>query len=434
MKVLLVGKGAREHALAWKLGASPLLSRLWVWPGHAGFKAEPLDLPPDAPLAEVVEHAVKLGIDLVVVGPEGPLEAGLADQLAARGIPAFGPLARAAALESSKQFAKDVMKRAGIPTASYELATSEDQCRTAALALLARTGGAVLKASGLAAGKGVFVCTTAAEIAAGLKHLYHSDMKKAAATVVVEETLIGRECSYFSFLGQGGSTGIGFAVDFKRLEDQDLGPNTGGMGAYAPVQWLPPDAAEQVEARVVAPLIKTLAADGIAYTGCLYVGVMWGKDGPRVVEFNVRLGDPEAQILAVHDDRDWLALMAAKCGLPVPKDQLQRASVPLSMKPRTVGVVMASRGYPFGEGELPGVALPRDVFERASARVFGAAVTGAELPMQTGAGRVLTVVARAASFAAARDQAYAEVRRLAAPWPGVRYRTDIGARAAEEEA
>lgn len=440
MKVLVVGKGAREHALAQKIHSSPILTALFVWPGNAAMMGlgAVLDLPPNASNRELADAAQREQFDLVVVGPETPLSEGLADALADKGVPTFGPKQRAAALESSKAFSKEIMRKAKIPTAAFELAHGETECRRMALAMLARTGGAVLKASGLAAGKGVFVCRDKDEIEDGLQHLYHTDMTRAAATVVVEETLIGREVSYFTFLGQGGATGLGFAVDYKRLEDDDRGPNTGGMGCYAPVPWLPTGAEKLVEERVVTPLLAQLEADGIDYTGCLYVGLMWTETGPEVVEFNVRFGDPEAQVLSVYDDRDWLVLMAYKAGLTVDADALRQATAKVTHKERAVAVVMASKGYPFGTGsENARTTLPRSLFasksDHLSIYAASVGVGDADDCVRTGLGRVLTVCARASDFSAARAKAYEKVQAVAALWPEARYRRDIGARVAREE-
>ena len=331
LKVLLVGKGGREHALAWKISNSELCHKLYLWPGNAAMAplGEVFDLAPDADFEALADHAKGCKIDLVVCGPEAPLADGLADTLATHGIPVFGPRKQAAMLEASKEFSKKMMQDAGVPTATYVVAEGEEQCRKAAYSMLNEIGATVIKADGLAGGKGVFVCENQDHIDEALKRLYQSSMKSAAERVVVEERLIGRECSYFTFLGShteedssAGSTGLGFAVDFKRLNDGDLGPNTGGMGCYAPVPWLPDDAGRQIEEKVVKPLVKHLASLNIFYTGCLYVGVMWTADGPKVIEFNVRLGDPEAQLLSMYDDRDWLALMASKCGIKVPSDAL----------------------------------------------------------------------------------------------------------------
>lgn len=441
MRVLLVGKGAREHALAWKFRASPLLTKLYLWPGNPAMTAlgEALDLPPTADFDALATLALQLGIDLVVSGPEAPLSEGLADVLAKRGLPVFGPVQAAARLESSKEFAKDVMTRAGIPTAEHRVVTSEADCRKQALAMLNERGGVVLKASGLAAGKGVFVCTTEADVANGLNHLYHTDMSAAATSVVLEEILIGRECSYFSSIGKGGATGLGFAVDFKRLNDDDQGPNTGGMGCYAPAAWLPADAEEQVVAKVIDPLLATLKADGLAYTGWIYVGLMWHPaKGPQVIEFNVRLGDPEAQVLAVYDERDWLPVVAAKAGLSVPAAALAASTAPVTHGERAVCVVMASESYPYGKD--PGVTgeLPVDSFASPSdptrqAKVFAASVgQGGVGKVKTAAGRVLSVVARGASFEAARERAYQRVKEINATWRGARYRSDIAQRVAKE--
>lgn len=404
---------------------------------------EPLDLPPNADFGDLGDLVARLGIDLVVSGPEAPLSNGMADALLSRGLAVYGPEQAAARLESSKEFAKDVMSRAGIPTAAYVNVTSEAACRHEALVMLQEKGGVVLKASGLAAGKGVFVCKTLSEVENGLNYLYHTDMATAAGTVVLEEILLGRECSYFTCIGEGGATGLGFAVDFKRLNNDDQGPNTGGMGCYAPAPWLPADAEAQVEAQVVEPLLKTLAQDGLNYCGWLYVGLMWHPTkGPQVIEFNVRLGDPEAQVLALYDERDWLPVVAAKAGLKVPAEALRVATAPLKHQERAVCVVMASGSYPYGKdpgvtGELPLMAFasPADTAARGAAKVFAASVTKSSSGLNqiaTGAGRVFSVVARGPTFAAARDRVYQKVQDIDQSWQGARYRTDIAQRVAKE--
>jgi phosphoribosylamine--glycine ligase len=369
--------------------------------------------------------AKELGISAVVCGPEQPLAAGLANLFWSMGLPVFGPKREAALLESSKFFAKDMMAKAGITTAGFSVAKSEVECREQALAKLRETGGVVLKASGLASGKGVFVCSSESDVLAGLKHLYGDTMRAAAETVVVEEVLYGRECSYFTFIGRGQSTGLGFAVDYKRLLSGDKGPNTGGMGSYAPVPWLPANAGERVEAEVVEPLLKTLAREGIDYCGWLYVGVMWNELGPQVIEFNVRLGDPEAQILAVADDRDWLELILDKVGVK----KLTNGKF-VAWKPKTcvVGIVMASAGYPFGGKIEHPVELPRSLFANTEdPRVFAGAVgpsTGRD-SILTGSGRVLTVVASAATFTEAKRRAMKQVMGIAGQWPGSQWRADV---------
>ena len=440
MHVLLIGKGGREHALAWKLSRSPLLTHLSLWPHSAALEplGTALDLSPAADVATVVARAKELGVDLVVCGPEAPLAAGLADHCRAAGLAVFGPGQAAARLETSKAFAKAIMARAKIPTASHQVVTSEAQCRAVAAQQLKHSGGVVLKASGLAAGKGVFVCRDDDAVAVALRHLYHSDMAAAAAEVVVEELLEGRECSYFITVGQLGSRRLGFAVDYKRLLDGDHGPNTGGMGSYAPVPWLPSDAGDTVDAQVVRPLLAALAASGIPYTGWLYVGLMWSKQhGPRVVEFNVRLGDPEAEVLAMLDDRDWLPVIAAQAGLAVPPAALAAAAEPTEPKGVATVVVMASANYPFGEPRPDSgtiarerLAGPRTMGEPAGATVvFGAAIAPGEQTstLRPGHGRVLVVGARGATFDAARSSVYQTVAELAAAWPGAQWRRDIAA-------
>ncbi len=426
MKILLIGTGAREHALAWKLAKSPLLTELFLWPGNAGSRrlGTTLDLDPSADFASVATVAKELGIKAVICGPEQPLEAGLADFFWAQGLPVFGPKKAAAMLESSKQFAKMTMAKAGIRTASYALAYSEAECLELAMGKLKEAGGVVLKASGLASGKGVCVCTSEEEVKSGIQLLYGQSMRHASETVVLETVLKGRECSYFTFVGQGKSTPLGFAVDFKRLRAGDLGPNTGGMGSYSPVPWLPKDAGPRVEAEVVQPLLKTLQAEGIDYCGWLYVGLMWNDLGPQVIEFNVRLGDPEAQVLAVADERDWLALILEKIGV-----QELPAAFPLWEPDKcAVAVVMASSGYPFG-GQIENPStLPGTFFINSSAPcLFAGAVQASPTSdsVVVGSGRVVTVVADGRSFAEAKERVMRRVYEIAEIWPGCQWREDI---------
>jgi len=438
IRVLLVGAGAREHAIASKMKSSPFLERLFVWPGNPCINrlGDGIDLPANAPMETLVALAKDLGINFVFCGPEKPLSDGIADAFVLAGIPVFGPNRAAAQLESSKAFAKEIMKDAGIPTASFTLARDRADCRAQALKMLSDEGGVVLKASGLAAGKGVFVCKSVAQVDAGIERLYSSQMQAASETVVIERMLLGRECSYFVFLGKGAPVSIGFAVDFKRLQDGDEGPNTGGMGCYAPVPWLPENAGPQVDAAVVQPLLRTLKARGIEYTGCLYVGLMWSNKGPQVVEFNVRLGDPEAQVLAAYDSRDWLQLSAAKSGaLP---DAVMTTQPNKSR--RAVAVVMASAGYPYGEKpDVPAVVpwglidAPRNMAS-GNVQVFGAAVHSdkSTTGVETGSGRVLTVVAVNDSFRHARAIVYRRLEAIRDIWKDCQFRTDIASDVVEQ--
>jgi phosphoribosylamine--glycine ligase len=424
MRVLVIGSGGREHALAWKLRQSPLCQELYVWPGNICSQrvGKRLDLPENANYEHLAASALDAKIDLVVVGPEGPLSSGIADILTARGLKVFGPTQKAAQLESSKVFAKRIMMEAGIPTAAFEVATSKDECYDRAMQILNRDGGVVLKASGLASGKGVFVCHNEDDVNKGLDRLFEPTMRAASDQIVVEEMLFGREVSFFCFLGKGGVSRIGFAVDHKRLRAGDKGPNTGGMGCYTPVPWLPGDAAEQVDSLIVEPLLKTLSKNGIEYTGCLYVGLMWSDKGPSVVEFNVRLGDPEAQVLALSDRTDWLPIMAAKVGTVTKRETHYQSPLPV------IGYVMASSGYPFGEQPDVDQVLPLDLIEDTSdgAMVFCASVKSASSGIKTGSGRVFLIAASGQTFNAAKDKALGRIGKISGLWPQAQWRSDIG--------
>lgn len=432
MKCLIVGSGGREHAIAWKLSKSKSIRQVFAWPGSPSLDlvSEKLPVAKDASYEEVLSQVKSQGINCIVVGPEKPLSEGFADLCSEAGIPVFGPQQKGAQLEASKSFAKEVMAKADIPTAAYHVASSRDECQKLAHDMLSQKGGTVIKASGLAGGKGVFVCVTATQIDDAIARLY-STMQEAAEEVVVEEVLVGRECSFFAFIGKDGATPLGFAVDFKRLKPHDEGPNTGGMGCYTPVNWLPEDAEQDVMNRVVNPLLKTLAADDISYTGCLYVGLMWGDQGPSVVEFNVRLGDPEAQVLAVQDQRDWGSMILQKIGLKDPEEM-----APLSRDGRSVCVVLASAGYPYGDKPETPAPLERELFLNSQADLcaFGASVQAdAQGNLQSGSGRVMTVVARQDSFRQAREAAFKQVDRITSSWGDVQFRSDIGQRAMKEE-
>jgi phosphoribosylamine--glycine ligase len=421
MKILLVGGGGREHALAWKFSKSPALSKLFLWPGNsmAASYGALLNLPANAPFSDLKAEIVRLGIDAVICGPEQPLSDGIVDAL--QGIPVFGPCQAAAALESSKSFAKEIMQSAKVPTAAFLVAKDREFCRTAALKMLKETGGTVLKASGLAAGKGVFVCKTAQEVEQGLERLYGS-LSQASKEVVIEEILEGRECSYFTFIGSDGPSELCFAVDHKRLQDGDVGPNTGGMGCYSPVPWLPEGAGKAVEDQVVLPVLKELQRRGITYTGILYVGLMWGEKGPKVVEFNVRFGDPECEVLALSDKRDWLSMILNKLGL------LKYSYEEQNLIP-AVSVVMASGSYPYGETEEKSSVISLKLLEERQSSVIFASSIGKESAseVRTGKGRVFVVTARGATFKEARKTAYERVEEIRGIWPSAQVRKDIGA-------
>ncbi len=429
MKVLLVGSGAREHALAWKFKRSDLVDQVLVWPGSAALEAiaERFD-GPDTGWHGLAKSAKAQEVDLVVVGPEQPLAEGLADACLSLDLPVWGPSKEVAQLESSKAFAKKTMAAAGIPTATYQLVHSEADCRVQAKKMLTESGGVVIKASGLAGGKGVFVCQNHDDIEQALVHLY-GQMAAASESVVLEEVLVGRECSFFVLVHDQVATPLGFAVDFKRLQDGDQGPNTGGMGCYTPVPWLPQDASDRVMQEVVTPLLAELKRQGLRYTGFLYVGLMWNEQGPSVVEFNVRLGDPEAQVLAVSDDRDWATMIAESLGLS-PRSGVASNLAGYPGKP-AVAVVLAGEGYPFSKQPPVPHRLPPDLFEdRSNQAIFAASLsqdpeTGSFL---TGKGRVMTVVSAADDFAKARSLTYERIAQLTEGWPNCQYRSDIAAR------
>ena len=437
MKILVVGSGAREHAILHKLRSSSIVSSLLAWPGNAVMEGltDIVDLPPESSWEALLAKAGDLAVDFIVCGPEQPLAEGLADLAAERGMPLFGPVRRAAQLEASKSFAKDVMRTAGIPTATFVVSDSREACQREASALLTAQGAVVLKASGLAAGKGVFVCKDHAALQDALHHLYETDMRTAAQQVVVEEMLLGREVSFFCFIGQDGVTPLGFAVDFKRLNDNDQGPNTGGMGCYAPVPWLPADAEKIVLQRVVHPLLNELNRRSIPYTGCLYVGIMWSETGPRVIEFNVRLGDPEAQVLAAFDQKDWGIMIARHLGfkkwtVPTPTN----ASMPHRA---AVAVVVASRGYPFATDEDHPELLARSHFQKTTrdiTAVYGASIKPSPSADQllSGKGRILTVTACAETFHKARQLAYRKVDAIVGNSDRLRYRRDIAQQVTQE--
>ena len=433
MRILIWGSGGREHALTWKLNRSNVVDKIYVYPGSPVqfLEAQALPVSAGASYKDVIAACLQQGIELVVVGPEQPLAEGFSDLCREEGLKVFGPCAEAAKLEASKNFAKNLMKEAGIPTAQFETVTSEEECRRVSFAMLERTGGVVVKASGLASGKGVFVCKEKAQLDEAFGHLFHGKMREAALEVVVEEVLEGRECSFFVMMGQGGSTPLGFAVDFKRLKDHDQGPNTGGMGCYTPVPWLPEDAKDQVMTQVVHPLEQELAKRGLGYVGYLYVGLMWGPSGPQVVEFNVRLGDPEAQVLAVHDERDWGQLICEKVGL-----RSESPWPPFDETKRSVCVVLASEGYPYGGKDHHHPSLPVDLFENKKGPVYGFGASLEQVSpgkLQVGSGRVLSFVSQGSSFGEARECVYQKVEALAREWPGLQVRRDIGKRADDEE-
>ena len=435
MRVLVVGNGAREHALAWKLSQSggAQVSLLGTHP-CAGRFATPLVVDAGLSTARLAERIISQSFDLVVVGGETLLADGLGDMLRGRGVNVFGPDKSSALIESSKAWAKELMAEAGVPTAAFVLLDATESSQVRAHEALARQGAIVLKASGLAAGKGVFVCHAPADVDEAFSHFRRPAMAAAAKQVVLEDCMAGRESSYFVVLNTShsgaGYLPIGSAVDYKRRNEGDEGPNTGGMGGYAPVPWLSEEQERQINALVTEPIVRALRARKLVYRGCLYIGLMWTKTGPMVVEFNCRFGDPEAEILAVADGRDWLPLLAAAAGV---KGFDFAALPPPAMEP-AVATVLASSDYPFGSAQSAPVgksyAIPSQMIggERdASAVVFAAAMKPNGDTFEPGNGRVMVVVGRGESIAKARQHSTDRVEALAKIWPDTHWRRDIGA-------
>ncbi|PZW47127.1 phosphoribosylamine--glycine ligase [Humitalea rosea] len=421
MRVLVVGGGGREHALCWKLAQSPLLTALFCAPGNAGIAEVARCVPIIAEdISGIVNFAKANAIDLVVVGPEAPLTLGLADFCAAAGLRVFGPDAAAARLEGSKSFMKEVLDAAGAPTAAW--ARFEDA--GAARAYLAKVGAPiVVKADGLAAGKGVVVAATPEEAEAAIAAIMEDRIHgSAGAEVVIEDCMTGPEVSFFALCDGSTAIPFGAAQDHKRVGDGDTGPNTGGMGAYGP----PPVFSAAMEAEVmdhcVTPVLAEMAKRGAPFRGVLFAGLMLTPEGPKLLEFNVRFGDPECQVLMLRLQSDLLPLLVAAA------DGHLAGMAPDWRPDPALVVVMAAEGYPeaprkgsvIGGLEAAAACPGVTVFHAGTARREDGAV------IATG-GRVLGIAATGADLRAARDAAYAGVDAVV--WPGGFCRRDIGARA-----
>jgi phosphoribosylamine---glycine ligase len=419
MRVLLIGGGGREHALAWKIAQSPLCEALFAAPGNPGTAQCGTNV---AVAVEdhnaVVRFCRSERIDFVVVGPEVPLVAGIVDDLAAAGIKAFGPSRAAAQLEGSKAFTKELCAEFGIPTAAFARFTEEAAARA-----YVRERGApiVVKADGLAAGKGVVVATTVGEAEEAVAMMFGGSLGAAGTEVVIEEFLEGEEASFFALCDGTRAIPLGTAQDHKRAYDGDEGPNTGGMGAYSPAPVLTPDIEARVMREIVEPTLAGMRARGTPFVGVLYAGLMLTPGGPKLIEYNVRFGDPECQVLMPRLESDILALMRDACD-----GALDTLSLRWSRE-TALTVVLAARGYP-GVVEKGSEIRGIDAAEAIpGARVFHAGTREEHGRLTANGGRVLNVTALGSKVAEAQERAYAAVNRI--DWPEGFCRRDIGWRA-----
>jgi phosphoribosylamine--glycine ligase len=426
MNILLLGSGGREHALAWKLAQSRLLAhagKLYAAPGNPGVArhAELVEL-------DVTDHAAvtsfcaEKNIGLIVIGPEAPLVDGLADSLRAAGFPVFGPSKAAAQLEGSKGFTKDMCARAGIPTGGYVRTTSLEQAKAA-------LGGFqppyVLKADGLAAGKGVVIAETLADAEEALGDMFGGQFGEAGAEVVIEEFLAGEEASFFAITDGSTIVPFGSAQDHKRVGEGDTGPNTGGMGAYSPAPVLTPDLEREAIARIVAPTVRAMEDVGMPYSGVLYAGLMLTSEGPQLIEYNCRFGDPECQVLMLRLESDLGELMLA-CA----ENRLASIDAPRFANDTALTVVMAAEGYP-GTPKKGGAIRGIDAAETTGAKVFHAGTALVDGELVAAGGRVLNVTARGDNVREAQAAAYRAVDAL--DFPDGFCRRDIGWREVARE-
>ena len=423
MNILLLGSGGREHALAWEMAASPLTGRLFCAPGNAGIAQEAecvaLDL---ADHAAIITFCRANSIDFVVVGPEAPLCAGIVDDLEAAGIKAFGPTRAAAQLEGSKGFTKDLCRSAGIPTADYERFSNAHEAKA-----YARSRGApiVVKADGLAAGKGVVVAESLAEAEAAIEMILGGELGEAGAELVIEEFLDGEEASFFALCDGETALPLASAQDHKRAFDGDKGPNTGGMGAYSPALIIDAAMSARVMAEIVQPTLRAMKGMGAPYKGVLYAGLMITAEGPKLIEYNVRFGDPECQVLMPRLMSDLLpALLASRDGVLKSLDLRWHAQAALT-------VVMAAKGYPgpYAKGSvIEGLA---DAAAVEGVEIFHAGTKQDGSHVVANGGRVLNVSARGKTVSEAQARAYAAIARIR--WPEGFFRHDIGWRAIARE-
>ena len=423
MNILIIGSGGREHALAWKIAASPLVDQLYCAPGNAGIarEAQCVGIDPDDPAA-VIAFCKARAIDFVVVGPEAPLAEGLVDELEGAGIKAFGPTKVAARLEGSKGFTKDLCRAHGIPTAAYERFSAVAPAKA-----YVRAHGApiVVKADGLAAGKGVVVAESIGEAEAAIDMIFGGDLGAAGAELVIEDFLSGEEASFFALCDGETALPLASAQDHKRAFDGDKGPNTGGMGAYSPAPIIDAATSARVLAEIIEPTLRAMKAIGAPYKGVLYAGLMITPEGPMLIEYNVRFGDPECQVLMPRLMSDLVPALLASC------DGVLK-SLDLRWHPQSaLTVVMAAKGYPgaYAKGSvIEGLAEAAAV---EGVEIFHAGTRQDAGRILANGGRVLNVSALGKTVSEAQARAYAAIARI--QWPEGYYRHDIGWRAIERE-
>jgi phosphoribosylamine--glycine ligase len=421
MNILILGSGGREHALAWKIAASPLCTKLYCLPGNAGIarvaECAAIDLTDHK---AVIAYARDKKIDFVVVGPEAPLCAGMADDLEAAGLHTFGPSKWAARLEGSKGFTKDLCKANDIPTAAYRRFKNAADAKA-----YVRAHGApiVVKDDGLAAGKGVVVAASVAEAEAAIDMMLGGE--KRAWEIVIEDCLVGEEASFFALCDGDTAIALGSAQDHKRVGDGDTGPNTGGMGAYSPAPIMTAEMNARVMREIVEPTVRAMKAMGAPFKGVLFAGLMITKDGPQLIEYNVRFGDPETQVLMLRLASDLLpTLIAARDGT------LKNVSLQLS-DDAALTVVMAAKGYPGDYAKCTAIEGLAEAAQVEGVEIFHAGTKADGGRILANGGRVLNVTARGKSVREAKDRAYTAVDRIR--WPEGFCRRDIGWRAVERE-
>ena len=423
MRILLLGSGGREHALAWKIAASPLVTKLWCAPGNAGIAREAECVALDvANHAAVIEFCRKNAVELVVVGPETPLVAGIVDDLAKAGIKAFGPGKQAAQLEGSKGFTKDLCREFDIPTGAYQ---RFDNAHDALAYVRGQGAPIVIKADGLAAGKGVVVAKTLPEAEAAVTMMFEGSFGAAGAEVVIEECLVGREISFFALCDGETAIPLASAQDHKRVFDHDEGPNTGGMGAYSPTPFVTPEVHEQIMSRIILPTLAGMKTRGMPFRGVLYAGVMLTAQGPKLFEYNVRFGDPECQVHMLRMMSDLVPALLAACD-----GQLKNFNLRWYPEP-ALTVVMAAKGYPGDYKKGTRIDGLDEAAKIESVEIFHAGTIARDGAILANGGRVLNVCAMGKTVTEAQVRAYRAVDLIR--WPDGFCRRDIADQAVAEE-